>query len=166
RAAVGIEGHAGIVAPAAASANLRATASLDDILGAHHTFGHAGRASRVVNGRIRARAGNTEAEGNVTDFIHGNRAHPAIVGIAGRTGEGAGLIDGWPGGGFRSAELVPTLSNVSARRRNVMGNDPGLMAAEIAIGEPIHQAVAFGRKFVACSPLRNAVGISCAVTRE
>src|SRR5438093_351695 len=82
-------------------------------------------------------AGDVVAERDVARLVHGNRTHPAIVPVAGR--EGPLLIHS--GRAARTSDFIPAQAH-DAARGNGMVYDERLAAAQVAIGQAIHQTVA------------------------
>src|SRR5205823_1923031 len=125
----------GVIAPAAAGIFLRASAIDDGGLRLHSAQGVAHCLPRIVDGREDQSAGEAVAEGNVAHLVHSNRAHPAKIRIAWRTGESPRLIHGGDGRAFRRAEFIPSLAHLAGGGSHVVAHYPRLVIAEVAVSE-------------------------------
>ena len=104
-------------------------------------------------------AAEAEAEAHVAGVVHGDAAHPAIVGVR---RVGSLLIDGEAAAG--NAQLVPTHPDRAARGDAVI-DDQGLVVAEVAVGEAVHEPVGEGIELLAGAGLGNA-GAAAACLRK
>ena len=150
----GIDGHGAVVAPAIDVGGLRAAADHDGGFGFELTGGIGGNASGESDRGIDRAPADAVAESDVADFVHGDAAHPAIVGV-GRVG--ALLRDHRIVA--RRLNLIPAHAAAAADRDRVI-DDQRFVTAEVAIGEAIHQAVGqrvelvIGRAAAARNPIR------------
>src|SRR5205807_4144124 len=106
--------------------------------------------ARVVNLGVERAAAEAETEAHVAGMVHGDAAHPAIVGVR---RVGSLLIDGEAAAG--NAQLVPTDPD-RATGADAVVDDEGLVVAEVAVGEAVHEPVGEGVELLAGARLGNA----------
>ncbi len=74
--------HHAIIAPTGSVVGLRATPSNEGLLSlGQRTRCVTGQAAGIPNRRIRCTTGNTVAQRHVAGNVHGNAAHPAVIGV-------------------------------------------------------------------------------------
>src|SRR5207249_1494330 len=94
-----------------------------------------GKAPGVVDLWLEARAGDAEAEADAPGVVQRDAAHPAVAHVGGVRPllEDGQVATAWP-------ELVPA-DACGRTGGHAVVYDEGLVVAEVAIGEPVHQAV-------------------------
>src|SRR5205823_1689750 len=92
-------------------------------------------------------------ESNVAFAVHRYTAHPAVIPVG---GVGALLVD--RGRAVRVSYLVPADPGLIATHIYRMVDHHRFVVSEVAVREPIHQAVGERVKPLGCGGLGNAVG--------
>ncbi len=132
-----VDGHRAVIAPAV-DAGLRA-ATGDELSLAlwHRARWIADQSSCVANRWVEAAARHAEPQPHVADVILRDAGHPAMVAVARRIHPLLGQI---PRPRAALAQLEPVNAGPAPASDGVVG-DQGLMTAEIAVGQMVHQAV-------------------------
>src|SRR5271165_5323961 len=130
-ATVGIQAHAGVIAPAVQvvikNASVRPAAGDDEQLGFHGSGRISYKTSSNRDGRVDVRTGFAVTHQNVPVLVASDRSHPAIIRVVRSISPGLEQPDTGNRYPPRQGEkLIPPLGRVAARGGHVVDNQPVL----------------------------------------
>ena len=146
----GVDGHAGVIAPAAETARLRASTNKNVRRRFHATHRVARNAASVAQSRVSRAAGLAEPQRNVTQFVHADARHPeSESGNAERA-----LLENFRSA-IRAADFIPAHRGCRAAALDRVHGHQRLVIAKIPVSQAEHQAIAQGIQLLRGARLRN-----------